>query len=68
MRIMKISDRKFSIACAVLSVTKSAVVEKAGISCRVLSNIKAGKNLNALTVGKLANALGIPVENLLEDE
>lgn len=48
--------------------TMSAAVEKAGLSCFVLSRIKQGGNVNALTAGKLARALGVPVTDLLDLE
>lgn len=63
---MRINYQKFFIACATAKMTMSAVVEKAGVSCFVLSRIKQGKNVNAATAGKLAAALGVPVEELLE--
>lgn len=63
---MKINYEKFFIACARAEMTMTAVVNKTGLSCFVLSRIKQGKNVNAATAGKLAAALGVPVEELLE--
>ena len=65
---MKISYRKFFIACAAAGLTFNAVIEKAGVSSFVLSSIRQGRNVNASTVGKLAAALGVSPERLLEDE
>ena len=48
--------------------TMSAAMEKAKLSCFVLNRIKHGKNVNAATAGKLAAALGVPVEDLLDLE
>ncbi len=65
---MRINYQKFFIACAKANMTMSAAVEKAGVSCFILSSIKHGKNVNAATAGKLAAALGVPVEDLLDLE
>lgn len=65
---MIISYRKFLVACANRVLNATAVVNKAGCSKMVLHRIKQGKNLNAATAGKLAVALGVPVESLLVDE
>lgn len=65
---MRINYQKFFIACAKSKMTMSAAVEKAAVSCFVLSSIKQGKNVNAVTAGKLAAALGVPVEDLLDLE
>lgn len=65
---MKINYLKFFIACAQSKMTMSAAVEKAELSNFVLSRIKRGKNVNATTVGKLADALGVPVTDLLDLE
>lgn len=65
---MKISYRKFFVACAAAGLTFSAAATKAGVSSFVLSSIKQGKNVNTTTAGKLATALGVPVTDLLADE
>ena len=65
---MQISYRKFFIACAAAGLTFNAVIEKAGVSSFVLSRINQGKKVSAVTVGKLAAALGVAVESLLADE
>lgn len=65
---MLIDSTKFYIACANARESVSAVTKKAGCTIAVLHRIKNGKNVNALTVGKLATALGVPVESLLADE
>lgn len=48
--------------------TMSAAIEKAMLSSIILNKIKHGKNVNAATAGKLAAALGVPVEDLLDLE
>lgn len=65
---MRISYQKFFIACAKSKMTMSAAMEKASLSSIILSKIKHGKNVNAVTAGKLAVALGLPVEELLDLE
>lgn len=65
---MRINYQKFFIACAKSRMTMSAAMEKAKLSCFVLNRIKQGKNVNAVTAGKLAAALGVPVEDLLDLE
>lgn len=65
---MKINYQKFFIACAKSKITMVAAVEKAGLSSFVLSRVKQGKNVQAATAGKLADALGVPVTDLLDLE
>lgn len=65
---MKINYKKFFIVCAQSEMTMSAAVEKANLSRFVLHCIKQGKNVNAVTAGKLAKALGVPVTDLLDLE
>lgn len=63
---MRIDYQKFFIACAKAQMTMSTAIAKAELSNFVLHRIKQGKNVNALTAGKLSSVLGVPVENLLE--
>ena len=63
---MKINYQKFFIACARAKTTMTEAVKKARLSRLILHRIKQGKNVNAATAGKLAAALGVPVEELLE--
>lgn len=65
---MRISYQKFFIACAKSKMTMSSAIEKAMLSSIILNKIKHGKNVNAATAGKLAAALGVPVEDLLDLE
>lgn len=62
---MQIDYQKFFIACAKSKMNVGTAIEKAGLSNFVLSKIKHEQNLNALTVGKLAEALNVSVEELL---
>lgn len=62
---MLIDYQKFFVACAKSKITASAAIEKAGLSSFILTKIKKGKNVTTITVGKLAEALNVPVEELL---
>lgn len=48
--------------------TQKELAEKAGVSRVTLSYIKCGKNCCDETAEKLAGALGVPVEKLIETE
>ncbi len=63
---MRIDYQKFFIACAKAQMTMTSAIATAGLSNFLLHRIKQGKNVNALTVGKLSIVLGVPVESLLE--
>ena len=65
---MILSYRKFSIACANNCLNISSAFKKADVNIAALTKIKNGKNVNALTAGKLAQALGVSGESLLADE
>lgn len=65
---MRINYQKFFIACAKAGLKVTDAVKRAGCKIAVLSSIKHGKNVNAATAGKLAAALGVPVEELLDLE
>lgn len=62
---MLIDYQKFFIACARAEITATAAIEKAGLSSFILTKIKHGNNVTTLTVGKLAKALNVPVEELV---
>lgn len=65
---MKIDYRKLFIACANANLNITQAINKANCSSVILHRVKNGKNVNALTAGKLAQVLGVPVEGLLADE
>ena len=64
---MKIDYRKLFIACANANMNVTQAINKANCSSVILHRVKNGKNVNALTAGKLAQALGVSVESLLAD-
>ena len=65
---MVIDSSKFYIACANAQANVSEITKKAGCTISVLHRIKNRKRVNALTVGKLAKALGVPAESLIANE
>lgn len=64
---MKIDLKKFFVACAKNKETMLKIVKKAGLSIAVLRSIKKGKCLSTVTIGKLADVLGVSVEELIEE-
>lgn len=65
---MIIDSVKFYAACANARTGVSDIVRRAGCTSAVLHRIKNGKKVNASTVGKLSQALGVSAENLLSDK
>lgn len=62
---MKVSKLKLQLAMARACMTVRDISKKCGVSSRVLANW--GKNeLNPKVIGKVAKALDIPVEELLD--
>ena len=64
---MKISKRKFMLLLAKRCMTKKEVVAK-GTSVGTIQNIMHGKNLQPVTVARIASILMCEVDDLLEDE
>lgn len=60
-------DRK-KLACAMIDANMNTkqMAERAGVSRATACSIKNGKSCNYDTAVKLAEALGIPVEKLIE--
>ena len=65
---MKISIEKLEMAMANDCLLTTDLCRIAEINCSTLSRIKSGKDANPSTVGKIAKALGIGVEKLIETE
>lgn len=66
---MKINVNKLDIAQAEKCLTNKELCKLAGIGALTLTMIKANKrNCQAITVGKIAKALNIPVSELVENE
>ncbi len=65
---MKISKAKLELVMAEKAVTVSDLANKTGISKVGVSRIKNGlQNARPATIGKIAKALNVPVENLIEE-
>jgi transcriptional regulator with XRE-family HTH domain len=62
---MKISKQKFDVARARACMTWLQLTGVSGVSSATLSKAVKGESVSAVTVGKLANALRVPVEDLL---
>lgn len=65
---MIIDKKKFMLALANKKETATSIIAKAGVSIFVITSINQGRKVRPLTVGKLAAALDVPVETLLEVE
>lgn len=63
---MKIDSAKLAAELTRKRITQKELAEKAGITRGTVSNIKCGKSCSGLVGNAIANALGIPLEELLE--
>ncbi len=63
---MKINVRVAKVALVKKGMTMTALAEKAGLTSRAVGTILKRGSCSIISVGKLANALGIQVEELLE--
>lgn len=64
---MRISRSKLDLLQAEQGLTCGQVAEKAGMSRQNFSTVRTRGTCTAVTLGKIARALGVPVESLLED-
>lgn len=64
---MKINCLKLDALQAEQGLTCGQVAEKAGMSRQNFSTVRTRGTCTAVTLGKIARALGVPVESLLED-
>lgn len=65
---MKINKQKLQIALATACMTAKELIEKSGLSKAATMNAITGKKVKPITVGKIAKALNVPVENLIDLE
>lgn len=63
---MKVNSKKFEIIMANACMTFSDLSKKSGISQFTIARIKSGTNANPATIGKIAKALNVSVEELIE--
>jgi len=64
---MRIDKRALTVAMAKLGFDFVRLSKESGISRTTLSYIYNGKLCKPATAGKLAKALGVPVEELIEE-
>ena len=64
---MTISDTKIALVMARQELTKSALAEKAGMSRNRLNVVLNSKKVTPVSVGRIAQALGVDVSEFLED-
>lgn len=61
------SKKKLEIAMANACVNTQALCKKAGMKYQQFYRVFNGGNCKPATIGKIAKALNVPVENLLDD-
>lgn len=64
---MRLDNKKLLQIMATRCITIQELVEKSGLSRSTISAVKAGKSCNYITIGKLAKALEVPVQDLIEE-
>ena len=66
--IMRINKQKLQIAMANICITSNELQKKSELPRGTFLNVITGKNVRPATAGKIAKALNIPVENLIDME
>ncbi len=64
---MRLDNKKLLLLLAMKNMSIAEVVEKSGLSRGTVSAVKAGKSCTYITIGKLAKALDVPVQDLIEE-
>ena len=64
--LVKVDKKKFLLAMAKNVMSFPDLGEKANVSPRTLHKLKAGKPVTIKTIGKIAKALNVTVENLID--
>lgn len=64
---MRIDRRKLVVAMLDRNQTTLQLAEKSGVSRVTISGVRCGKSCSKDTAEKIAKALNVPVENLIED-
>ncbi len=65
---MKINKQKLQLAMATVCITSNDLQSKSGLPRGTFLNVVTGKSVRPATVGKIAKALNVPVENLIDME
>lgn len=64
---MRIDRKKLVVAMLDRNQTTLQLAEKSGVSRVTISGVRCGKSCSKSTAEKIAKALNVPVENLIED-
>lgn len=64
---MKANRERMEIAMARACMSMPELAEKAGMPRPTLNGVLCGRNVRPATLGKVARALGVQVEDLLEE-
>lgn len=64
---MRIDRRKLVLAMLDSNQNVLQLAEKSGVSRVTISGVKCGKSCSKITAEKIARALNVPVENLIEN-
>ena len=65
---MKINKQKLYIAMANICITSNELQEKSKLPRGTFLNVITGKSVRPATAGKIAKALNVPVEQLIDME
>ena len=65
---MKINKQKLYIAMANICITSNELQEKSKLPRGTFLNVITGKSVRPATAGKIAKALNVPVESLIDME
>lgn len=65
---MKINNSKLQIALATACMNPYDLCKEIGIQYQTYRRISTGNNCKPATIGKIAKALNVPVENLINME
>lgn len=64
---MKVNRKKLQLAMANACLNSEDLAVKAEMPRPTLNNAITGRNVRPATIGKIAKALGVPVEQIIED-
>lgn len=64
---MKVNRKKLQLAMANACLNSEDLAVKAEMPRPTLNNAITGRSVRPATIGKIAKALGVPVEQILED-
>lgn len=66
--IMKANKKKLELAMAEACMNSNDLAIKANMPRPSVNNVIVGRNVRPATIGKIAKALNVPVESILQDE